>query len=80
MVGFWHPHENKEKMHPRFILTNQGGIKVDYGNVEGDSDKDKTIITQLDRKLYKQVNEDYCLKDPNQTFILKGSSSIQGQG
>lgn len=79
VVGFWHPHEKKEKMHPRFVLTNQGGVMIDYGNVEGDSDEDKTIITQLDRELYKQINEDYCLENPNQTFILKGSSSLHGQ-
>ena len=56
---FWEPKQGGEKLHPRFLLTELGGIQFDYGLDEGDGAKDTTIVSALDHALYEQLRQDY---------------------
>ena len=48
--------EESENLHPRFLLTELGGVQYDYGLGEG---KGTTVVTLLDEDFRKQLWEEY---------------------
>lgn len=54
-----------KKLHPRFIITERGGIQYDYGLDEGDSPGDTTIVTLMDEDLWRTVRQDYSQPSPS---------------
>jgi len=60
-VCFWYRKSGGKKLHPRFILTEYGGVQVDYGLDEGDSGGDTTIVSLMDHDLWQVVRGDYGL-------------------
>ena len=62
-VSFWYRKADGKKLHPRFIMTEYGGVQVDYGLDEGDSVGDTTIVSLMDHDLWQVVRGDYGL-DP----------------
>lgn len=62
-VRFWCRKPGGKRLHPRFILTELGGVQYDYGLDEGDSPRDTTIVCLMDDDLWQVVRGDYGL-DP----------------
>ena len=60
--------EDGENLHPRFILTDLGGIQYDYGLDEG---KGTTIISLLDEDFRQKLWEEYS---PNTTIFAHHST------
>jgi hypothetical protein len=59
-VFFWLRKPGGKRMHPRFILTELGGLQPDYGLDEGDSVKDTTIISLISEEVWQTTWGDYC--------------------
>jgi len=57
-----------KKFHPRFLLTERGGLHYDYGLDEGDSPGDTTIVTLIDQDLWQTVRADFT--DPSPSFDI----------
>jgi len=57
-----------KRLHPRFIITERGGIHYDYGLDEGDSPGERTIVTLMDQDLWQTVRADYT--DPSPSFDI----------
>ncbi len=51
----------REQMHPRYLLTDRGGIQIDHGWDEGKYDTDTTPIMLLSRARWEQEMERYRL-------------------
>jgi len=51
----------REKMHPRYLLTDRGGIQIDHGWDEGEYDTETTPIMLLSRARWEQEMERYKL-------------------
>ncbi len=66
IVFFWLRKPGGKRLHPRFILTELGGLQPDYGLDEGDSNKDTTIISLMSEELWQMTRADYCAA--SQTF------------
>lgn len=81
-VYFWEPKQRGEKMHPRFLLTELGGIKYDYGLDQANikSDKDTTYIELMQHSFWQQVRSDYSTTNP--AFLMSPGCilEIRGQG
>jgi hypothetical protein len=64
-VGFaikfirWRQIEGGETLHPRYVLTDKGGVRIEHGLDEG-LDGEFTDISLLDWPLYQQRWRDYC--------------------
>lgn len=79
-VFFWSRRIGGEELHPRFLLTEYGGIKYDYGLDEGD-EGETTIVTLLPDNLWKQLRLDYsrtgqafAIIDPaRDIFVVRGA-------
>jgi hypothetical protein len=67
-LHFWSRKAGGEKLHPRFLLTELGGIQFDYGLDAGDGKGDTTIVTLMDHELWKVVRADYTL--PSTSFAI----------
>lgn len=70
-VFFWQRKPGGKKLHPRFILTELGGLQLDYGLDEGDAEGDTTIVALMDETVWQTVRGDFC--GTSQTF--KGDSA-----
>lgn len=74
-VVFWSPKPKGENLHPRFVLTDQGGLKYDYGFDEGDSPVETTIIDLISKVLHSQIWKEYDISggtfdlDPDKHII-----------
>ena len=64
-VYFWARRPGGKRLHPRFILTDIGGIQPDYGLDEGDSLNDTTIVALLGHEVWQLVKADYCHPSPS---------------
>jgi hypothetical protein len=60
MVFFWLRKPGGKRLHPRFILTELGGLQPDYGLDEGDSAQDTTIISLMSEEVWRSARADYC--------------------
>jgi len=67
-VFFWQGKAAGKRLHPRFILTELGGLQPDYGLDEGQNEQDKTIISLLSETVWQSTWADYC--ETSQTFTL----------
>jgi hypothetical protein len=59
-VFFWQRKPDGKKMHPRFILTELGGLQPDYGLDEGDAPGDMTIVSLMSEEVWRTARADYC--------------------
>jgi hypothetical protein len=60
-ICFWAESAPKDRLHPRFILTERGGIQFDYGLDEGEPGT-TTIATGLGDKLFSELFARYAVK------------------
>jgi hypothetical protein len=58
-VCFWPGLEGGERLHPRFVLTDRGGVQFDYGLDEGESQADTTLVTLLEHEVFLGLWADY---------------------
>lgn len=49
----------RERMHPRYLLTDRGGIQIDHGWDEGEHDTETTPILLLNRSRWEQEMQRY---------------------
>ena len=59
-VCFWPGLPQGEQLHPRFVLTERGGVQFDYGLDEGRSQADTPLVTLLEHEVFLSLREDYC--------------------
>jgi hypothetical protein len=78
-VHFWDRNPDGEKLHPRFLVTELGGVQFDYGLDSGDAPNDKTIVTLLDHELWQTVRADYSVPSPTFTITPECIVSIAGR-
>ena len=60
-VRFWYRRQDGKRLHPRFVMTEYGGLQYDYGLDEGDSTNDTTIVSLMDADVWQTVRADYGL-------------------
>jgi hypothetical protein len=77
-IFIWSRKTNGEKMHPRFLLTEFGGLQYDYGLDEGKGGEERTIVTLLDHDLWQDLRRDYS--EGGSTFELGPEGIIQITG
>jgi len=66
-VFFWQRKAGGKRIHPRYILTDLGGLQPDYGLDEGDAIGDTTIVALMDETVWETVRGDHCAA--SQTFL-----------
>jgi len=59
-IFFWIRRPGGKRLHPRFILTEVGGLQPDYGLDEGDSVGDTTIVALMAESVWETARADYC--------------------
>lgn len=57
---FWRRRLGGKRLHPRFILTELGGLQPDYGLDEGDATGDTTIVSLMAEDIWQTARADYC--------------------
>lgn len=67
--------ESGERMHPRYILTEVGGLNFEYGLDEGRKEGERTDVTVLPEDVYSRRKEDYQAN--SETFRLKDAWWIE---
>ena len=78
-VFFWSQKPRGEKMHPRFLLTEFGGIQFDYGIDEGEGDAERTVVSLVDHDLWQGLRVDYSEAgsafeiEPNAIITIEGN-------
>jgi hypothetical protein len=72
-VFLWQAPPVGERPHPRFILTEFGGIKYDYGLDEG-RQGEKTMVMLLGEKLWQELRQDYSAQ--GQIFTIDQQKDI----
>ena len=75
----WLRRPGGKKLHPRFILTELGGIQYDYGLDQGDSPGDTTIVTLMDQDLWQTVRADYTNPSPSFDIVPSCIIDVPGQ-
>jgi hypothetical protein len=67
----------REKMHPRYLLTDRGGIQIDHGWDEGEKDTETTPIHLLTRSRWEQEMEryrpdsaDFCMNQATDLVVV----------
>ena len=59
MIFRWQRNDDGDKPHPRYVLTERGGIRFEYGLDEWDGEGQTTDVSLLSHSLYKQRWKDY---------------------
>jgi hypothetical protein len=77
-VHFWSERAGGEKLHPRFLLTELGGLKFDYGLDEGEGPSDTTWVMLMDQGMWETVRRDYSRPSPS--FELGQDCLVEIQG
>jgi hypothetical protein len=67
-VHFWSCKAGGEKLHPRFLLTDVGGLQFDYGLDSGEGPADTTVVSLMDHDLWQTVRLDFT--DPSPSFDI----------
>ena len=75
-VRFWYRKTGGKKLHPRFVLTEHGGIHYDHGLDEGDSPSDSTIVSLMDQDLWHIVRGDFGLDASREAAFGSGPDCI----
>ena len=78
-LHFWAGKSGGEKLHPRFLLTELGGIQFDYGLDAGGGPTDTTIVTLMDQELWQTVRADYTVPSPSFVITPDCIVGIAGQ-
>ena len=55
----------REKLHPRYLLTDRGGVKIDWGWDEGELPSETTAVDLLSAVRWEQEWNRYCLGNPD---------------
>jgi hypothetical protein len=76
-VFFWQQIPGGLEMHPRFLLTDLGGMNFENGLDEGESGT-VTLVTLLDHPVWQKCVSDYCRTGT--TFSLGADSLIEIRG
>jgi hypothetical protein len=79
-LHFWSRKPAGEKLHPRFLLTELGGIQFDYGLDAGEGPGDTTIVTLMDHELWQVVRADYTVPSPSFAITPDCIVRIAGRG
>ena len=79
-VHFWSQRMGGETMHPRFLLTEFGGLHYDYGLDRGRDPGEKTIVTLLDHSLFLQIRADYTCPSPTFDITPDCIIDVRGRG
>jgi hypothetical protein len=61
-VLLWPGLPDKEKLHPRFVLTERGGMHIDYGLDEGQSSNETTLVSLLEHRVFADLRQNYHAK------------------
>jgi hypothetical protein len=59
LIKRWEETDTGDVLHPRYILTDRGGLCIEHGLDEGDSPGETTDVSFLDECLYKERWKDY---------------------
>jgi hypothetical protein len=81
-VRFWCRKPGGKRLHPRFIITEQGGVQYDVGLDEGDGLDDTTIVNLMAHGVWEQSRSDYGIDgEGSLAFDLGpgGELTIQGK-
>ena len=75
----WNERNEGDKLHPRYVLTEIGGIRYDYGLDEWDGvgEGKTTDVSVLDPAVYKQRWNDY--QNDTTTFECVDEMLIEGK-
>ncbi len=78
-VCFWPNTSDGQRLHPRFVLTERGGVHFDYGLDEGPG---TTLVSLLDHKVFLELRKQYRpIPDPdNRKFGEPEVIEIRGRG
>lgn len=76
-VFFWSRKPGGEKLHPRFLLTEFGGLQFDYGIDEWQDADERTIVSLLDHDLWKTLRTDYS--EAGSAFAIEPNAIISIQ-
>lgn len=79
-VFHWLHKTGGKRFHPRFLLTERGGLHYDFGLDEGDSPGERTIVTLMDQDLWATVRTDYSCPSPSYDINPDCILDIPGQG
>ena len=78
-VFLWSARQGGERLHPRFLLTEFGGIKYDYGLDEGEKGE-QTEVALVPDNLWKKYRQDYsesgtafAIEPARDIFVVNGS-------
>jgi len=77
-VFFWSQKPRCEKLHPRFLLTEFGGIQFDYGIDEGDGDDERTVVSLVDHELWQGLRVDYS--EAGSAFAIEPNAILTIEG
>jgi hypothetical protein len=69
-----------ERLHPRFLLTELGGLYYDYGLDEGQAHGEKTIVTLMDHALFLQTLADFSSTGPSFDITPDCIIDVRGEG
>src|SRR5262249_11745918 len=75
----WQDRAGGKKLHPRFIITERGGIQFDYGLDAGEGQKDTTIVILMEEDLWRVVQADYLRPSPSFDLGPGCTTEIQGR-
>jgi hypothetical protein len=78
-VFFWIRKPGGKRLHPRFILTEIGGLQLDYGLDEGDSPGDTMIVSLMAEPVWASARNDYCAASQSFDITPDCRVSIAGQ-
>lgn len=79
-VFFWLRRPGGRRLHPRFILTELGGLQPDYGLDEGDAPGDMTIVSLMSEDVWRTARADYCQASQSFDGGPDCVADIAGQG
>lgn len=80
-VLFWCRNPQGKRLHPRFIMTEHGGVQYDVGLDKGDSIHDTTLVNLMAYSVWEQARSDYGMDGEDSiAFELGpgGTLTIQG--
>jgi hypothetical protein len=74
-VHFWSEKPGGEKLHPRFLLTEWGGLQFDYGLDEGEGLGDTTWVMLMKQGMWETVRADY--RCPSRAFTITDDCIVE---
>lgn len=74
-VCLWPGLPDLDRLHPRFVLTERGGVYFDYGLDEGPG---TTLVTLLEHEVFLKLRDDYC--ETSRAFGAPRIIHVSGRG